>query len=78
MPTIKKATIRINERYELTCDECGFTLWNIQNGSRYWLLDASCFSDDGEVRLGLHTITDNIGFKYDKKNNKLVLKNKKK
>ena len=31
----------------------GFTLWFEQGDKKYWVLDGSCLSDDGEIQLGM-------------------------
>jgi len=64
----KKMTKKQLEGLEITQTRRGFTIWATEPSGkrrRHWLIDASCFYDDGEIRIGqiidgdkLHAIVD--------------------
>lgn len=55
-----KATEKDLKNIEITTYESGFTVWikeKIKVGNKYrtvkhWVIDGSCLTDDGEIRLG--------------------------
>ena len=77
MKTISKNKLR---KIELDVTESGFTLWITESVNemprKHWLIDASHFRDDGEIRLG--GSIDHYKFEavYDEKGNKIRLINK--
>ena len=77
---INNLTLEINSK-----DDKGFTLWCIENIKvngkkrkiKHWIIDASCLSTDGEIRLGGLVPGYKLTAKYNQKNNSIKLIRKK-
>lgn len=62
------------KKLEILSTQKGFTIWAVEPSGRkrrHWLVDASCFYEDGEIRIGAIIDGDQYHAVFDKENNKI-------
>lgn len=71
----KTITKRMAKTLEIEVSDTGFTVWIKDGKSRHWVLDGSCLTEDGTVRLGKSDIYKHRA-EYDKAMNEVRITRK--